>query len=50
MHDGDDDADHMKRTENNRVQSEASLTPEILRDRKDNQHLAQISSITFLIY
>ena len=32
MHD-DDDADHMKRTENNRVHSEASLTPEILKDR-----------------
>ena len=46
----DDGADHMKMIENNRVHSEASLTAEILRDRKDNQHKAQISSITFLIY
>ena len=49
MHDDDDD-DHMKMIENNRVHSKASLTPEILRDRKDNQHKAQISSITFLIF
>ena len=45
-----DDADHTKMIENSRVHGEASLTPEILKDRKDNQHKAQISSITFLIY
>ena len=46
----DDGAEHMKMIENNREHSEASLTPEILRDRKANQHKAQVSSITFLIY
>ena len=43
-----DDVDHMKMVENNRVHSKASLTPEILKDRKDNQHKAQISRITFI--
>ena len=32
-----DDADHMKVIENSRVHSKASLTPEILRDEKEQQ-------------